>query len=140
VQSLYFPVGHKWASVFKGMAVILEECGYADAHKLCAECKFFKCAPPALDCCCQCLLFNQPDFVHIDMILEVTCNAHGFQVLFLLKFHCKLNFIEQCWGYAKQLYHLIPESLQEDHLERNALTALDAIPLKSMHQYVLMLC
>jgi len=30
---------------------------------------------------------------------------------------------------------LNPESSREDHLERNALVALDAIPLESMCQY-----
>jgi hypothetical protein len=33
-QSLYFPVGHEWAEVFKGMAVILEEHGYSKASKI----------------------------------------------------------------------------------------------------------
>jgi hypothetical protein len=91
VQSLYFPDGHEWAGIFKGMAVILEEHGYKDIR-----------------CCC--ILFNEPDFVHIDTILKATCNAHGFRVIFLPKFHCELNFIEQCWGYAKRLYRLNPES------------------------------
>ena len=63
----------------------------------------------------------------------------GLQFLthFLPKFYCKLNFIEQCWGYAKWLCQLNPESLREDHLERNALAALDVIPLTSMRQLVL---
>ena len=139
VQALYYPAGHKQAGIFKGMAVILEEHGYAAAHKLCAECKLFKCAPPALDCCCRHLLFNEPDFVHVDTILETACNACEFKVIFLPKFHCELNFIEQCWGYAKRLYCLNPESSREDHLERNALTALDAIPLESMRRYVAMM-
>jgi hypothetical protein len=117
------------------MAAILEERGFKDAGKLRAECKGFKCAPPAIDCCCRRVLFNQPDFAHVDTILEATCDARGFQVLFLPKFHCELNFIEQCWGYAKRLYRLNPESTREDQLEKNALTALDAIPLISMRRY-----
>ena len=104
VQSLYFPDGHERAGVFKGMAVILEERGFVDARKLRAECKNFKCAPPALNCCCRRLLFNQPDFQDVNTILGAACEAHGFQVIFLPKFHCELNFIEQCWGYAKRLY------------------------------------
>jgi hypothetical protein len=72
---------------------------------------------------------------HVDTILETTCNARGFKVIFLPKFHCELNFIEQCWGYAKRIYRLNPESSREDHLERNALAALDAIPLESMRRY-----
>ncbi|KIL55567.1 hypothetical protein M378DRAFT_188659 [Amanita muscaria Koide BX008] len=135
VQSLYYPAGHERAGVFKGMAVILEERGYTNAHKLRAECKSFKCAPPALDCCCRRLLFNQPDFMNVNTILEAACNARGFKVMFLPKFHCELNFIEQCWGYAKRLYRLNPESSREDHLKRNALAALDAIPLESMRRF-----
>jgi hypothetical protein len=134
-QPLYFAEGHKRAGVFKGMATILEERGFTNALNLHAECKGFKCAPPALDCCCRRLLYNQPDFAHIDTILEATFQARGFQVTFLPKFHCELNFIEQCWGYAKRLYRLNPESSWEDHLERNAIAALDAIPLESMHWF-----
>ena len=131
VQSFYFPEEHQHAGVFKGMATILEERGFKDASKLQAECKNFKCAPPAIDCCCCRVLFNKPDFAHVDTILEETCSVHGFQVI-LPKFHCELNFIEQCWGYAKHLYQLNPESSQEDHLKRNVLMALDAVPLNSM--------
>jgi hypothetical protein len=136
VQSFYFPEGHQCAGVFKGMATILEERGFKDASKLRVECKNFKCAPPAIDCCCRRVLFNEPDFAHVDTILETTCSARGFRVIFLPKFHCELNFIEQCWGYAKRLYRLNPESSREDHLERNALTALDAVPLDSMRRCV----
>ncbi|KAF8221976.1 hypothetical protein L208DRAFT_1527289 [Tricholoma matsutake] len=82
------------------MAVILEEHGCA--QKLHAECKNFKCTPPALDCCCCQLLFNQPDFQDVDTILGAAYGeARSFQVIFLPKFHGELNFIEQCWGYAK---------------------------------------
>jgi hypothetical protein len=71
----------------------------------------------------------------IKSCLESDCEARGFQLLFLPKFHCELNFIEQCWGYAKRLYRLNPESSREDALERNALAALDAVPLISMRRY-----
>jgi hypothetical protein len=52
-QSLYFPMGHKQAGVFKGMAIILEECGYSEASKLCAECPRFECEKGAHQCCCH---------------------------------------------------------------------------------------
>ena len=46
------------------------------------------------------------------------------------------NFIEQChWGYSKRLYRLNPESSREDHLERNMLAALEAVPLQSMRKF-----
>jgi hypothetical protein len=63
---------------------------------------------------------------------EATFKARGFQVLFLPKFHCELNFIEQCWGYAKRLYCHNPESSREETLQKYALAALDAVLLKSM--------
>ena len=43
-----------------------------------------------------------------------------------------LNFIEQCWGYAKCIYRLNPPSSREDHLEKNALASLEVVPLKLM--------
>ena len=41
-----------------------------------------------------------------------------------------------CWGYAKHLYRLNPESSKEDVLEKNALAALEQIPLEVICQYV----
>lgn len=128
LQSLYFPEGHPRAGVFKGMVVILEECGINVSKKL-AQCKDFKCKPGATDCCCQRILFNQPDFVTVESILEALTTTLGVKVIFLPKFHCKLNPIEQCWVYAKQIYCLNPESSCEDQLEQNALESLADIPL-----------
>ena len=131
-QPLYFPEGHERAGVFKRMAKILEECGFGDMSNVRAECKGFKCAPGAQTCCCRRILFNQPNFANVESVLETICHAQGFQVIFLLKFHCELNFIEQCWGYAKRIYRLNPPSSREDHLEKNALASLEAVLLKSM--------
>lgn len=145
-QDLYYPKGHPSAGVFKGMKVILEERGITVPPRdqpgyLRAQCPDFICKgirEPPFNCCCRCLLFNEPDFVNIDSLLEITCKARGFVVLFLPKFHCELNFIEQCWGYAKRVYRrLNPESSREDALERNALEALNSIPLESMRRCVL---
>lgn len=130
-QSLYFPEGHHRAGVFKGMAVILQERGI-DIGKKFAQCKDFKCKPGATDCCCCCILFNQPNFVTVESCLEALAKELGVKVIFLPKFHCELNPIEQCWGYAKQIYRLNPESSQEDHLEKNALDSLSDIPLATI--------
>ena len=105
-QSLYFDASHKKAGVFKGMAVILEEWGLVKESQLRAECKKFQCPKPSgpngmAQCCCRRVLYNQPDFREVESLLETTCKAHGFEVLFLPKFHCELNFIEQCWGSQK---------------------------------------
>ncbi|PBK93484.1 hypothetical protein ARMGADRAFT_1045964 [Armillaria gallica] len=127
-QPLYFPEDHPCAGVFKGMATILQECGfsmeYIKTKK--AECKGFKCASPAEDCYCCCILFNQLDFANIKSFLKVTCEACSVQVIFLPKFHC----------YAKRLYQLNPEFSWEDTLEKNALAALGEIPIVSMHRFV----
>ena len=95
----------------------------------------FQCPPNAQTCCCRRLLYNQPDFANVETILEATCRAQGCEGLFLPKFHCEPNFIEQCWGYAKRVYRLNPPSSCEDQLEENPLAALEAVPLKSMHKF-----
>jgi hypothetical protein len=53
-QPLYFPMDHPNIDLrgkFKGMAVILQEQGYTNASGKLAQCKGFKCAPAATDCC-----------------------------------------------------------------------------------------
>ncbi|KIK76505.1 hypothetical protein PAXRUDRAFT_169730 [Paxillus rubicundulus Ve08.2h10] len=81
---------------FKGMVIILEERGFKDMDKVRAKCKGFKCPKDTPRCCCRRVLFNQPDFVNVQSCLEDFCNSRGIQVVFLPKFHCELNFIEQC--------------------------------------------
>ena len=134
-QPLYFTEGHEHAGVFKGMAIILQEQGFGDMSKICAECKDFKCAPGATSCCCRRILYRQPNFINVSSLLEMTCKVKGFTVNFLPKFHCELNFIEQCWGYAKHIYCMNPESSREDVLEKNALAALEAIPMSTMRWF-----
>jgi len=126
LQCLYFREDHLVSpGIFKGMAIILEERGYS-ASNLQAECKGFKCPKNATSCCCRRMLYNEPDFSEVESLLETTCKARGFQVLFLPKFHCELNFIEQCWGYSKRIYRQYPISSKEVDLEHNVLKALDS--------------
>ena len=139
-QSLYLENGHPKAGHFKGMAVILQEGGLIEESKLRAECKNFKCAPGATHCCCRRVLYNQPDFVKVELVLETVANTRGFTIIFLPKFHCELNFIEQCWGFAKHLYRHCPPSTKEADLTQNMLSALDSVPMESMRQYVYFLC
>ncbi|KAG1888983.1 uncharacterized protein F5891DRAFT_1216029 [Suillus fuscotomentosus] len=74
-QSLYFPEGHEKAGWFKGMVQLLVERGYADAPKLRAECKDFKCLGDRTDCCCRRLMYSQPGFTVVESRLESSCRA-----------------------------------------------------------------
>ena len=126
-QSLYFPEGHPNAGDFKGMALILEERGFQGVQKLRAECPGFKCPPDVEHCCCRRLLYEQPDFKDVETLVETHCRARGFEVVFLPKFHCELNPIEQCWCVAKRKYREFPPSSLEADLERNMIAALDTV-------------
>ncbi|KIK79763.1 hypothetical protein PAXRUDRAFT_160394, partial [Paxillus rubicundulus Ve08.2h10] len=92
---LYFRAGKENPGVFKSMAKILEGHVYTIGN-LCAECVSFKYPPNAPCCCCHHNLYNEPDFAQVQSLLESVCHTHGFQVIFLPKFHCELKFIEKC--------------------------------------------
>lgn len=135
-QKLYFADDHpKHAGMFKGIKIILDERGIS-THQKKLQCKqsFADCPEGATDCCCCRILYNQPDFVEVESVLETTCKSSGFQVLFLPKFHCELNFIEQCWGTAKRYYCLLPPSSKEDVLSSNVLASLDQIEIIQMRR------
>ncbi|KAG2056618.1 hypothetical protein BDR06DRAFT_850242, partial [Suillus hirtellus] len=132
----YWPEGHEKSGLFKGMATILTERGF-DVTKLKAQCKNFECVAGATDCCCHRILYCQPDFTNVKSFLETTCKARGFHVIFLPKFHCELNFIEQCWGFAKQIYRTYPMSTKDSDLEINVVNALDSVPIASMRRFAI---
>ncbi|KIK77126.1 hypothetical protein PAXRUDRAFT_167730, partial [Paxillus rubicundulus Ve08.2h10] len=134
-QPLYFPIGHEKAGWFKGMAQILRERGFKTEAKLQYECEGFNCPAGKTACCCCRFLFNQPDFICVKSVLETVCHEKGVQVLFLPKFHCKLNFIEQCWGHAKCIYWQFPAYAKEADLKQNVCKALDSVTLKLMCKY-----
>ncbi|SJL08507.1 uncharacterized protein ARMOST_11871 [Armillaria ostoyae] len=144
-QYLYFPAGHELAGQFKGMRVLIQE-RIAKGHKLQdpmklkAECKNFKCEKGRTDCCCRRILFSEPDFVNQKSMLEEHCLARGYLVIFFPKYHPELNFIEQCWGFAKRVYRMFPTSSSESDLKDNLLAALDAVPLASMRWYMSSSC
>lgn len=134
-QSLYYAIDHpQHSGKFKGIAKILKERGYGDMSKVPYKCKSFKCDPTKPRCCCRRMLYNEPDFTNGKSCLEEVCEARGFTVLFLPKFHCELNFIEQCWGHAKRVYRLNPPSSLEADLKRNLLASLDAVDLTHMRR------
>jgi hypothetical protein len=138
-QQFYFPAGHEHQGLFKGMAIILEERGIQGIKGKKAQCgKNFVCKPGSTDCCCRRILYNQPDFVNVESILEAACRARGVKVLFLPKFHCELNFIEQCWGCAKRRYRLFPPSSKEDDLEKNLIASLEEVSIIQMRRSVIL--
>jgi hypothetical protein len=134
-QLLYFPDDHpKSPGCFKGMTVLLEERGLVEESKLRYECTGFKCKPGVTNCCCRRVLYSKPDFVAVKSLLETHCQSRGFQIMLLLKFHCELNFIEQCWGYAKRKYREFLPSSKKADLEKNLTAALGMVSLESMRK------
>ncbi|TFK89911.1 hypothetical protein K466DRAFT_574542 [Polyporus arcularius HHB13444] len=148
-QSLYFPDDYPDVSLrgaFKGMTVLLKERGYHTADRLRAQCDGFHCPPPPpgsvplefymrSPCCSRRLLYEQPDFQSVKSLLEIKMESRGVQCLFLPKFHCELNPIEQCWGYAKRIYRMNPTSSKEADLEKNLVESINAVPLTSMRRF-----
>ncbi|KAF8202487.1 hypothetical protein BJ912DRAFT_842685 [Pholiota molesta] len=137
-QPLYFSMDHPNENLrgkFKGMAILLQERGFGDMSKVPAECKSFKCAPGATRCCCRRMLYNQPDFAEVESLLETNCRSRGVDVVFLPKFHCELNCIEQCWGRAKSVYRTYPPSSREDDLKANTLNSLQSIPIPMIRRF-----
>ncbi|KIM81952.1 hypothetical protein PILCRDRAFT_97548 [Piloderma croceum F 1598] len=112
---------HTHSGVFKGMAAILQECGFTNTLTLWAQCKNFKCTETTVNCCCHRILYNQLDFVNVPSKLERLCKPQGYQ---------------QCWCYSKLLYHQYPALSKEANLKCNVLTALDSVPLVVMQCFV----
>jgi hypothetical protein len=94
-----------------------------------------KCRAGSKDCCMCRIMFHQPDFIEAKSLLETMAKSYGFEVLLLPKYHCELNPIEQCWGYAKRLYRHNPPSSREEDLEKNTIAALNAVPIVSMRRF-----
>jgi hypothetical protein len=101
-QPLYFADDHpSMPGWFKGMETVIRECGLWPEQGLAAQCRDFHCTPGHTDCCCQWLLFTQPDFEGQKSQLQELIESWGHICDFYPKYHCKLNFIEQYWGAAK---------------------------------------
>ncbi|KAG2153086.1 uncharacterized protein EDB93DRAFT_1239874 [Suillus bovinus] len=45
------------------------------------------------------------------------------------------NFLEQCWGYSKWIYHKLPTSSKEIDLEQNVVESLDSVPLLAIRWF-----
>lgn len=136
-QDFYYGSGQ-----FKGMTKILEERRKfddqipANLEELRGECKGFKCIPASgvQNCCQRRILFNQPDFQDQESMVEKRARERGYTVMFLPKFHCELNFIEQCWCHAKRRYREYPPSSKEEDVERNMVAALESVTVEVMRK------
>ncbi|KAF8593252.1 hypothetical protein BDV93DRAFT_460945 [Ceratobasidium sp. AG-I] len=136
IQSLYFPENHPThPRQFKGMVELLKERGI-DASKLNRECPAFKCIPNRSRCCVRRILFDILDAQSPPAVLESLANSLGSKVIFLPKFHCELNPIEQVWGYAKSKYRTYPASSLTADLRANVEKALGAVPNESISRFV----
>ncbi|KAG6825613.1 hypothetical protein H0H92_003057 [Tricholoma furcatifolium] len=49
--------------------------------------------------------------------------------------HDVVMALNACWGYAKRVYRLNPESSREDQLVKNSIDALEAVPLDSTRRF-----
>jgi hypothetical protein len=127
-QSFYYPDSHpRMPGWFKGMKQILIERGFLEEAKYRAECPSFKCADPTKACCCRRILFNQPDFMAQKPAIIELVEAHGHLAFFYPKFHCELNFIEQCWGAAKYEYRTLPPTKNPAQMDSNIRKCLDNV-------------
>jgi len=126
-------------SLSKFADVVLEEWGLFwlqdNGKPLNRECKDFKCAEGAMDCCCHHILFNQLDFTCVKSHLEEVIMACGHLCNFYPKFHCELNYIEQYWGAVKLLYRSRSQLKKMDEMEKQVVACLNDIPLLQIQRY-----
>ncbi|KAJ7075762.1 hypothetical protein C8R43DRAFT_1092969 [Mycena crocata] len=140
VQDLYFPShAEKHAGKFKGMELLLEErqkkgdvgdMSEAELKKKNTECKSFKCTDPHV-----CYSTSPTSQLSSCVSRAPVSNTNA------LFFFCRsstVNLIPLRWsGDTPSTYRRNAESLREDALERNTLSVLEQVPLKSMRRFVL---
>lgn len=129
-QDFYFADDHPtMPGWFKGMEIVIRECGLLPQTGLNAQCEGFKCVAGKTDCCCRRLLFTQPDFENQMSHLEEFITSRGHICDFYPKYHCELNFIEQYWGAAKLVYRSSPKTRDMKEMEENVKNSLDDVPI-----------
>ena len=129
-QSFYFAANHPlMPGWFKGMEQIIYEYGLWPEVGLPAQFHEFKCPSDCTNCCCQHILYLQPDFIAQKSQLAELVESHGHICDFYLKYHCELNFIEQYWGAAKTHYHEAPRAKTVCEMENTVKNSLDKVPM-----------
>ena len=129
-QQFYFPLHHlMMPGWFKGMEEIIRERGLWPAEGLLAQCLGFHCPPGKTDCCCQQLLYMQPDFSNQKSLLLELVESRSHLCDFYPKYHCELNFIEQYWEAVKLRFRVIGRAKTIGEMETKVIEYLDDIPL-----------
>ena len=117
-QTMVFPFNYKvveWQNEPKGIKHILQERGLWPANDRRKDGMRFPLDCPTSDgrpgcgsdpelgdeCCARTLIAAQRDFQLQKGWLQETLEASNQEVIFYLKFHCELNFIEHFWCAAK---------------------------------------
>ncbi|KAH8923903.1 hypothetical protein BT69DRAFT_1308271 [Atractiella rhizophila] len=94
----------------KGMRVVLEERNlwlqglWGKCKKVADHCNDHK-------CCAERWLAAQPDFLEQKPFVQEILEQRGHYSIFLPKFHCELNFIENCDYTFEGLKRMFPEGL-----------------------------
>ena len=138
-QSFYFPDDHPlYPGWFKGMEQIIHKHGLWPTNGLRCKCPSFKCmqCKGQPSCCCQHVLFMQPDFTLQGPQLQEFIESCGHLCNFYPKYHCELNFIEQYWGAAKFCYRVAGHARTLDAMEKKMLNSLNNIPLEQIQRFV----
>ncbi len=135
-QPFYFPKDHpSTPSWFKGMEVIIWERGlWPSEEELLAQCLGFHCPPGRTNCCCWRILFLQPNFMSQKSQLQELVESRSHLCNFYLKYHCKLNFIEQYWEVAKLHFCMAGYAAMINEMERKVIQSLDDILLLHIQQ------
>src|SRR5229473_3285160 len=96
---------------------------------LLAQCLGFYCPSGHTNCCCQHILFFQPNFISQKSQLQELIKLHGHLCNFYPKYHCKVNFIEQYWGAAKLWFHMAGYMATIAEMETKVIQCLNDVPL-----------
>lgn len=94
----------------------------------------WKCESSATACCNRCILELQLDFQQQNSLVQEVIEAAGHLCIFLLKFHCELNFIEFFWGAVKKCPHDNCD-YTFDTLKENMPKAMASVPLLTIQQW-----